>query len=132
MPRWIFERNICGFALTNSELFRLKLKAIRSGVWFRALRRIDRVLVDLTLRVSDNVHSHTLANALLSVVARLEDALKSRVTRVTEEVGFQLARKASLIAQRFGNAAARNWATSLSLARFLAIMYMNDRGRFKP
>jgi hypothetical protein len=110
----------------KGDLLMLKLKAIRSGVWFRALRRIDRVLIDLTMKVTSVVHGYGLINALYAVVKKLESALEGRVTHVLEEVGFQLARKASLQAQKWGNESALKWASSFSFARFLAVMYINN------
>jgi len=55
--------------LKKGGLLVLKLKAMRSRVWFRAFRRIDRVLVELALKVSDAVHSPILAKTLLVVVS---------------------------------------------------------------
>ena len=114
--------------LDKEQLLNLKLRASRSGIWFRALRRIDRVLVDLTLRVTESVHSATLARALFSVVEKLESAFKNDVWSAVHKVGFPLARKLSLIAQDWGNCYARDWAFDESFARFLAIMCMNSVG----
>jgi 5-carboxymethyl-2-hydroxymuconate isomerase len=124
-------RSVCDGALEKSALSKLRLRAIRSGVWFRALRRIDRALMDLTLRVCDGVRGRILAKALLTVVTRLKSALENQVSYVTDEVGFQLACKLSLVAQRLGNVSARGWAFELSFARFLAIMHMNSPGEFR-
>ena len=33
--------------IDKTQLIKLKLKAMRAGVWFRALPRIDRALIDL-------------------------------------------------------------------------------------
>jgi hypothetical protein len=41
--------------LGRAQLMKLRLKAIRSGMWFRSLSRIDRVLVDLTIKVAGAV-----------------------------------------------------------------------------
>ena len=43
--------------LYKQQLVRLRLKAILAGVWFRALPRIDRVLVDLTVKVASSIRS---------------------------------------------------------------------------
>jgi hypothetical protein len=116
--------------LGRGEILRLKLKAIRSGIWFRALRSIDRALIDLTLRVVDKVNSDTLAKALISVLTILENDLENRVSRAVREVGFQVARKMSLVAQGWGNVSAGSWATDLSFAKFLAIMHINNPMNF--
>jgi len=112
-------------ALERVALFRLRLQAVRSGVWFRALSRIDRALLDLTLKVSAEVRSRKLVKALFAVVSRLQIALGSSVSHVVLSFGFRSARKLSLVAQRLGNVSARGWATDFSFARFLAVMYLN-------
>lgn len=119
-------RNIISGMLGRGGILRLKLKAIRSGIWFRALRRIDRALLDLTLRVVDEVNSDTLAKELISVLTVLENALENQVSRAVRGVGFQIARKMSLIAQSWGHVSAASWATDLSFAKFLAIMHINN------
>ena len=119
------------FTLGKQKLRKLKLQAVRRGVWFRGLSRVDRALVDLTIKVVDGVRSFTLAKALLSVIEKLEDAFESRVLRILKEVGFPLARKLSLFAQKWGNNLAQDWMRDVSFAKFLAIMYINSPGVFK-
>jgi hypothetical protein len=101
---------------------------MRSGLWFKALRRIDRVLVDVTMRVAESVHSATLARALYSVIEKLESAFKNRVCSFVHKIGFPLAYRLSVLAQKWGNYYARNWASDESFAKFLAIMHINGVG----
>ena len=68
--------NSFGF-LDRTQLLKIKLRAMRAGVWYRALRRIDRVLVDLTLKVAGNVRSPSLAKSILSITERLEEFLRA-------------------------------------------------------
>jgi hypothetical protein len=117
--------------LNKAQLVKLKLKAMRSGVWFRALPRIDRALVDLTIKVASNVRSVTLAKNLLAVMRKLEGIMESRLSRALREAGFPLAQKLSLQAQKLGNTSAKSWASDLSFANFLAIMYINNSKTFK-
>jgi hypothetical protein len=128
--RSLHEKASC-FMLTKQKLRKLKLQAVRRGVWFRGLSRVDRALVDLTMKVVDGVRSFTLAKALLSVIKKLEDAFESRVLRILKEVGFPLARKLSLFAQKWGNNLAQDWMRDVSFAKFLAIMHINSPGVFK-
>ena len=114
--------------LGRRDLVRLKMKAVRTGIWTRALNRMDRALVDLTVNVVDVVHGFRLAEALWSVVKKLEAALENRVLRAVEEVGYDLAGKLSLLAQKWGNRSAKDWAEDRSFARFLAIVRINDPG----
>lgn len=113
------------------KLHDLKHKAIRNRLWFSALGRIDRVLIDVTLRVAKSVRSVTLARALYSVMKKLESAFQNRIWNVVQNTGFLLARKLSMLAQNWGNSYAQNWAFDESFAKFLAIMHMNNVGVFE-
>ena len=109
----------------KEQLLKLKLKAIRAGVWFRALPRIDRVLVDLTIRVAQCVRSPALASSIMSVARKVEELLESRFARAVREIGFSLTCKVSLLAQKWGNSAAWAWAGDEGFARYLAVMRLN-------
>lgn len=104
---------------------KLKLKAIRAGIWFKALHRIDRALVNLTIKVTENIRSFSLAKSIFAVVDKLDGLLESRFLQSLKLVGRQLAEKISLIAKKWGNASAKLWATDLSFAFFLGLMNTN-------
>jgi hypothetical protein len=104
----------------------LKLRSLRQGVWYRAVSRLERAEVDLTLRFVRRVRSPFLARVLNMIIDKLFDALESRVSRVTWSIGFPLAMKFSRIAQSWGNRSAELWARDAGFARFLAVMNIND------
>jgi hypothetical protein len=112
--------------LDKSDLATLRLRAVRSGAWFRALVRIDRVLVDLALKVVPKIQSGVLIAALTAVAKKLEAALKNKMELATEKYGFELALRAGLAAQRLGHKSSGSWAVDRSFARFLAVMYINS------
>jgi len=124
-------RQITFCFLSKAQLIKLKLKAMRAGMWFRALPRIDRVLVDLTIKVASSIRSTTLAKKILMVVRKLESLLESSLLRAFREVAIQLAQKFSLIAQKWGNTSAKNWASDVSFIKFLAVMHVNGPKAFK-
>ena len=111
--------------LNRTRLVNLKTKAIRAGVWFKALPRIDRVLVDLTIKVAENIRSANLAKGLFAVIDKLEGLMESNVSKTIRAVGRPLAEKISLIAQKLGNISAKNWATDSTFALYLAVMQTN-------
>ena len=104
---------------------KVRLKAMRAGVWFRALPRIDRVLIDLTISVANSVHSASLAKCILSVTRKLEGLLESKLARAMREIGFPLACKLSLFAQKWGNRNAQEWTKDTDFVRYLAVMKLN-------
>ena len=129
MAKTVFNDVLSGF-LGKAQLLKLKLKAVRAGVWFKILPRIDRVLVDLTIKVAGTVRSCTLAESILVVVRKLESVLESRFLRAVREVGFPVARRLGLIAQEWGNAAGGNWGYDVGFAKYLAAMFLNEARLF--
>jgi len=111
--------------LEKGQLLKLKWRALRAGVWFRALPRIDRVLVDLTIKVAQSVRSVSLAECILSVIRKLEVLLEGRVSRAIREVGFPLACKLGVLAQSWGLKEACAWGADENFARYLAVMKIN-------
>ena len=104
------------------QLVKLKLKAVRAGVWFKALTRIDRVLVDLTMKVTQIVRSPSLARSILSVTQKLECLLEGELARFTREFGFPLAYQLSVFARKWGNMDAGAWVDDVGFARYLAVL----------
>jgi hypothetical protein len=130
MPKTMLQEIASSF-LTKTHLIKLKLKAIRAGVWFRALPRIDRALVDLTIKVANNIRSATLSKNLLAVTKKLEGFLENSLSRAFREVGLPLAQKLSLLARKWGNASSKNWVNDSAFAFFLAVMHINKPKAFK-
>ena len=130
MAKNALPKKTSGF-INKNQLVKLRSKAKRAGVWFRALPRIDRVLVDLTIRVASSIRSATLAKNILAVTRKLEELLENRILRAFRSVALKLAQKLSLIAKKWGNTSARNWSSSVSFITFLAVMHINEPKTFK-
>ena len=111
--------------LTRTKLVEMKRKAIRRGVWFNALNRVERCCIDLTIKVVDRVRSLLLAKVLTAVVEKLSEAMESKITRLMREVGCELALRMSRIAQAWGHTSATQWVVDLRFIRYLAIIKMN-------
>ena len=104
---------------------KMKVRAMRAGVWFKSLPRIDRVLIDLTIKVADSVRSASLARCVLAVTRKLDGLLESRLARSIREIGFPSASKLSFFAREWGNFDAVEWAKDVGFARYLAVMRFN-------
>jgi hypothetical protein len=126
----LFVKTKFSSALTRRDLTSLRSRALRRGSWFRVLGKVERALVDLTIKVVDQVRSPVLYKALVSIVKKLESASDNRVSRAIRTVGFPCAQKLSLLAQKWGNKSAQNWMFDLSFARFIAIMHINSPALF--
>src|SRR3989337_44685 len=95
--------------LTRGEIIKVKTKALRRGVWFRALTKTDRACIDLAIIVVERVRSRLLLKVLFSLMKKLEEIMESHVYRLMREVGGSMAKKLSAIAQEWGNESAHNW-----------------------
>lgn len=98
---------------------------MRRGLWFRTLNRLDRALVDLTLKVSSTIRSGMLAKGILLVMRKLQTQLESKVDRATREIGFPLTAKLGMFATSWGYKAALEWANDDGFARYWAVMKLN-------
>jgi hypothetical protein len=112
-------------SLKIKQLLNLKTKALRSGVWFKTLQRIDRVLYDLTIRIVDDIRSPRLAKSMLALTEKLEKAVKSNFLRRLYEIGVPLAQQICSIGQKIGSLSAAEWQDDSSFIRFLAVLQIN-------
>ena len=118
-------------SLEKNDLVKIKVKAMRRGLWFRVLSRGERAQVELTMRIVKRIRSFFLAKVLTRIVEKLLKAMESQVVQLTREVGLALAQKLSGIAQNWGNSSALEWSADLGFRRYLAVMYINTPSVFK-
>ena len=114
--------------LTREALAKLKLKALRRGVWFRDLKQSERKLLDLTISVVERVRSFTLANIISQLVRKLCDVMESRIYRLMRTEGRSLAEKLSWIARVWGNKSARSWANDQCFIKYLTVNQLLSSG----
>ena len=130
MPITATQEIISSF-LSKTRLVKVKSKAIRAGVWFKALRRIDRALVDLTIMVTSTITSVTLAKRLLVILGKLNGDIVGSFLTSNREFGANLAQKLSLLARQWGNIEAKKWPSDYGFVNFLAVMHGNERKTYK-
>ena len=100
--------------LTGRILAGLKTRALRKRVWYRALNRVERGLLDLTIRWVDNVRSGRMTETLLRILLKLARAMEQGMERVLA-VGRVLAERASTLAVNWGYRQAHTWRFDESL-----------------
>ena len=107
--------------LTRENLAKLKRKAVRRGCWFRNLKRKERMLLDLTIRVVEKVRSFLLAKVVSRLVRILCEAMESRVYRLIRTEGLRMAEGLSEIAQSWGYRAAKSWGKDRGFMQYLTV-----------
>ncbi len=112
--------------LTREALARLRLKALRRGVWFRDLKREERKLLDLTIRVVEKVRSFLLAKIVSRIVGKMCEAMESRIFRLMRTEGRSLAEHVSRIGEAWGNRAAKFWANDRGFMQYLTVTNLSS------
>ena len=110
---------------TVRQLVMAKKAALRRGIWFRVLNRVERGVLDLTEKYVERIKSTKLAYVVIAILEKLKLSTENTADRLVRTVGLPLAQKISLIAQKLGNFSAQAWATNKSFACFLAVTSTN-------
>ena len=115
--------------LTKDYLLGIRLRAIRRGVWYKALDRVERGIIDLTTRVVEKVESSVLGVELVKILSKLMNAMKSEFVKHLEEFGFNRAKEIAHQARVWGSVK-MNWASDIGFAKYLTAMDMNNNTWF--
>ncbi len=111
---------------TRDFLLRVKRKALRRGVWFKALDGLDRSFINLTCTLLNKIDSITMVRGIMDIVLKLRDAAKSEFQRVIESIGVQRAWKATENALLWGNKKALYWKNDTGFHTFHAMIEFNS------
>ena len=106
--------------LSIRKLAEIKQAALRHHLWFRSLSRVERGIMDLTVRYVDSIKSTKLAKVVTAIIEKLQATMENKADKLTRTVGLPLARKISKIAVSWGNRSASIWTEDIAFARYLA------------
>ena len=129
MLTWVFMRgegrlaesrkHVCVPAV--KELAEAKRVALRRRVWFKLLTRVERGIIDLTVKYVDSIKSRKLAKVVTVIISKLQTKIESAVDKLVRTIGLPLTRKISNIAAGWGNRLAFLWANDFCFAKFLVL-----------
>jgi len=105
---------------------KIKVRALRRKVWFRALSRVERGIVDLTIRCVEKIQSYTLMKTVLGIVDKLLRTLEENYLRKVEKIGREIVQKICEIAWKWGNRLALVWKYDIRFVRFLGANAINS------
>ena len=104
--------------MTGDWLASLKVRALRRRSWY-SLSRLERSVVDLTIRYVDRIESERLSLVISRIVCKILKAMRSPFLQRAEQMGYGLAERFSRIAVSWGYAEASNWRRDLGFVRYL-------------
>ena len=109
----MYEKDCYGLVIfnlyTKSFLKGVRLEALRKRVWYRALDRVERGIINLTCSIIDRVESAVLGSVLVRIIDRLREAMKGDFVKVVESVGCERARRLALLARGWCYWDVRGW-----------------------
>ena len=111
---------------TRNFLVGVRRKALRKRVWWMALDRVERAIIDLTIRVVQRVQSETLGEEIVKILKKLKDALKSPFVKLMESYGLETARKLSRQALSWGYRKAEGWTYDFGFVKYLTVIETNN------
>jgi hypothetical protein len=115
-----FSEEILKEPITREVLIGMKTRGLRRRLWYSTLSRMERGLVDLTIRWVDKVRSGRMTETLVRILAKLAMALETGMGRVLRR-GRELALRASSLAVGWGNSQAYAWRYDGSYALALGL-----------
>ena len=105
---------------------KIKARAMRHRIWFKALPRAERAIIDLTIKCVERVRSPTLTMIVSSIVSRVLVILKSRFLEKVNKVGSTIAKEVCRIALGWGNVDAPSWKRDSDFIRSLGVNAVNS------
>src|SRR3989454_11782299 len=115
-----FLRELLKGPITREVLIGLKTRGLRRRLWYTTLDRMERGLVDLTIRWVDKVRSRRMTETLMRILEKLAQALQTGMGRILGR-GRILALRASSLAVGWGNSQAYAWRHDESYALALGL-----------
>lgn len=112
--------------LTRGFLLKIRRRAIRKRVYYSALDRLERGILDLSARLLDSAQSVVLLQQLFEIVMKLEEALKGRFQRYVESFGVRRVAQIIMQAVKFGYREAVGWLRDPGFMEYLAVMDLNS------
>lgn len=112
--------------LTKQNLQKVKTRALRKGVWYKVLPRIERSIVDLTIRCVERISSDVLMKTVVAILDKLLQSLEEDYLKRVERIGREIAEKICEIARRWGNPHAWTWKYDFSFVKFLGVNAANS------
>lgn len=113
-------------ALTSrQDLIKIKSRALRQRVWFRALSKVERAIVDLTIKCVEKIRSSVLAGTISGIVGKVLQFLEEDFMARAERVGREIVESVHALGEKWGNKACSAWECDRCFIRFLGVNALN-------
>lgn len=121
----VSERRIAVTLTTRKDLLKIKSKALRTNVWFRDLSRVERAIMDLTIKCVDTIRSAMLAGTILKIVNKILQYLGKDFMARAERAGYEITERLCAFGDRWGNKTCTAWKFDKRFVRFQGVNLLN-------
>ena len=104
---------------------KIRSRALRTRVWFKALSRVERAIIDLTIKCVEKIRSNILARTISTIVSKLLESLEESFMERAERIGYKIAEKLCTLGERWGNEACSTWKRDKCFVKFLGVNALN-------
>jgi len=111
---------------TREILVEARRRALRRGVWYRALDGVERGILSLASQIIDTVRSSMLSVQLVKIIAKIRDACKSGFIKHLERFGMARVRVIQAQAASFGYREAEGLSKDSKFMRYLIFIDFNQ------
>ena len=111
--------------MTKQDLIKIRSRTLRTRVWFRALSKVERGIIDLTIKCVERIRSAVLARTISTIVSKLLESLEESFMTRAEKVGCKIAERLCALGERWGNKACSTWKCDKHFVKFLGVNALN-------
>jgi len=111
--------------MTKQDLIKIRSRTLRTRVWFRALSKVERGIIDLTIKCVERIRSNVLARTISTIVNKLLDSLEEGFMTRADRVGYKIAERLCTLGKRWGNKACSTWKYDNNFVEFLGVNALN-------
>jgi len=110
---------------TKQDLAKIKTRALRTRIWFKALSKVERAIIDLTIKCTEKIRSNVLMATISKIIGKILQSLEDSFMVRAEKIGQEIAEALSAIAERWGNKTCSTWKYNIGFARHLGVNALN-------
>lgn len=110
---------------TRQDLAKIKARALRTRIWFKALSKVERAIVDLTMKCTQTIRSHVLMSTVTAIVNKILQSFEESFMTRAERIGQGIVEALCAIAEKWGNKSSSTWKRDVRFTIYLGVSALN-------
>ena len=112
---------------TKQDLVKIRSRALRTKVWFKALSRVERAIVDLTIKCVEKIRSNILSDTISTIIDKILQFLEEDFMARAETLGSKIAACLCSLGKKWGNRTCSAWENDNCFIKFLGVNTLNNK-----